>query len=284
MRKSIFDLVAESFDIEDEVARIDSMTREERVLAVNDYRYYSLSDFVDSYCFDEWQHRGHCVDVEDLLETIDYEGLMNDAPSDADAFMTIIELAYNFWVLAKKQFSCSDYTLKWQGNFYHLKDVLDDDLQRFNHVAYEDKENSRIIVIEDKPGVTAVAEIIAPSLALDVIRYNHRSLKGEIEAKKSIILSLAADLEPKRAALTKLNKQLAEDIFFMLNNLNIRHNNRSKKDKNYKEYVAKMRKERLERWYDELYQMILLANLLLDNVGRAEKVKELKAIVVGGQI
>lgn len=62
----------------------------------------------------------------------------------------------------------------------------------------------------------------------------------------------------------------------MLNNLNIRHNNKNKGDKNYKEYVAKMRKNRLEKWYDELYQMILLAFLLMDNAERAEKVKELK--------
>ena len=58
----------------------------------------------------------------------------------------------------------------------------------------------------------------------------------------------------------------------MLNNLNIRHNNRSKKDKSkYKEYVAKMSKVRLEKWYDELYQMMLLAILLLDNADRTNK-------------
>ena len=69
----------------------------------------------------------------------------------------------------------------------------------------------------------------------------------------------------------------------MLNNMNIRHNNRSKKAQSkYKEYVAKMTKKQLEKWYDELYQMILLAFLLLDNVDRAKKVKELKNKVVGG--
>lgn len=62
----------------------------------------------------------------------------------------------------------------------------------------------------------------------------------------------------------------------MLNNFNIRHNNKNKGDKNYKEYVAKMRKDRLEKWYDELYQMILLAFLLMDNTKRTDRVKELK--------
>ena len=282
MRKSIFDLVAESYNIEDEVTRIDTMTREEDVLYVStQYKHYSLCDFVDEYCFKRWEHRGHCVDVEDFLETIDYHGLTDEASTSTEAFITIIELFYNFWTLANRKFGDPELGLKWSGNFYHLRDVLNDNLERFNHTTYEDKQNNRILIIEDKPGVTAVAETITPSLALDVIRYNHRSLRGEIETKKSILLSLAADLEPKRTELTKLNKQLADNIFFMLNNLNIRHNNRSKNDKNYKEYVAKMRKDRLEKWYDELYQMILLANLLLDDADRADKVKELKIAISG---
>ena len=69
----------------------------------------------------------------------------------------------------------------------------------------------------------------------------------------------------------------------MLNNMNIRHNNRSKKDKaKYKEYVSKMTKKQLEKWYDELYQMILLAFLILDNVDRSTKVKDLKDKIAGG--
>lgn len=87
---------------------------------------------------------------------------------------------------------------------------------------------------------------------------------------------MGAELEAKRKKLHTINAVLENDIFFMLNNLNIRHNNKNKGDKNYKEYVAKMRKDRLEKWYDELYQMILLAFLLMDNTKRADRVKELK--------
>ena len=170
-------------------------------------------------------------------------------------------------------------TYYWQNNFFHLRDVMLDNLEKYNHKAYIDDE--RILIIEDKPEVTAVAEIVEQDLAIDIIRYNHRSLQGELDLKKNILLSLGAELEPRRRELQALNKQLSEDIFFMLNNLNVRHNNRSKKDKNYKEYVAKMRKDRLEKWYDELYQMILLAMLLLDNTDRMAKVKDLKNKITG---
>ena len=193
--------------------------------------------------------------------------------------MTLIELTYNFWNLAYRDIMDKDSQNGWNNNFFHLRDVMLDNLEKYNHKAYI--ENERILIIEDKPEVTAVVEIIEQDLAIDIIRYNHRSLQGEIELKKKILISLGSELEPKRKELQALNKQLSEDIFFMLNNLNVRHNNRSKKDiAKYKEHVAKMTKARLEKWYDELYQMMLLAFLLLDNVDRTASVKELKQIII----
>ena len=70
----------------------------------------------------------------------------------------------------------------------------------------------------------------------------------------------------------------------MLNNMNVRHNNCSESAQaKYKEYVAHMTQEQLEEWYDELYQMMLLAFLLLDNEERSAKVGELKANITGGK-
>ena len=61
------------------------------------------------------------------------------------------------------------------------------------------------------------------------------------------------------------------------NNMNIRHNNSTEGDKNYREVVAKMTQDELENWYDETYQLCLLAFLELDNVERTKKVAQLKA-------
>lgn len=281
MRRSIFDIAAESINMANEVDRIVTMSLKEKNLYY--YQDLALFDFVDRYCFNNWTHRGHFIDVKDLLEAISYNDLKKNAKNnDVDSFMTLIELTYNLWFLANNDLCDKESPSKWQNNFYHLRDVMLDNLEKYNHKAYVDGD--RILVIEDKPEVTAAVEIVEPHLALDVIRYNHRSLQGETELKKAILISLGAELEPKRKDLQAINKQLSEDIFFMLNNLNVRHNNRSKKDPSkYKEHVAKMKKERLEKWYDELYQMILLAFLLLDNVKRAEEVKELKTKITGGQ-
>lgn len=279
MRKSIFDIVAENMDMESEANRLVTMSSEECVLVVNTYTDDTLFNYIDAYCFKEWEHRGHFVDVDDFLEALRYDDLKEDATHNVDALLTLIELIYNFWELSRKQFhdTKKGYKLEWCGNYYHLKDVMDDVLSQYNHVAYINEDQECVLIIEDKSEVTAAAEIMpTPALAVDVVRYNHRTLRGEIELKKKILLAMGAELEAKRKKLHTINTTLENDIFFMLNNLNIRHNNKSKGDKNYKEYVAKMRKDRLEKWYDELYQMLLLAFLLMDNIERVEKVKGLK--------
>ena len=69
----------------------------------------------------------------------------------------------------------------------------------------------------------------------------------------------------------------------MFNNLDLRHNNTTrnlakeeKRDTNYKQIVADMTPDELEDWYDETYQLCLLAFLELDNVERMQKIDELK--------
>ena len=281
MRKSIFDIASASINISNEVDRIVSRSVEEKSTYYPPYNL-TLFEFVDQRCFRDWSYRGHFVNVKDFLEAVNYNEIIKSAKNgDTEAFMILIELTYNLWSLAYYDIIDKDSLSKWNNNFFHLRDVMLDNLEKYNHKAYIDDE--RILIIEDKPEVTAVAEIIKQDLAIDIIRYNHRSMQGEIELKKKILISLGSELEPKRKELQVLNKQLSEDIFFMLNNMNLRHNNRSKKDMGkYKEYVAKMTKARLEKWYDELYQMMLLAFLLLDNVDRTENVKKLEEKIIGG--
>ena len=128
-----------------------------------------------------------------------------------------------------------------------------------------------------KPEAIVASEIVSPEISYKVLEYNHYTMKGDIARKKETLRILADQLEPRRADLTAINKELASNVFFMFNNMNIRHNNCTEGDKNYKKVVAKMSQDELESWYDETYQLCLLAFLELDNVERTKKVSELKA-------
>lgn len=278
-RKSIFDIASNSLNISGEGKRINRMFHDDMIYIHS--VGYTIVEYIDYYVFSDWKWRGHFIDVDDFMEAIDYGGMVYDCENnDVDAFLSLIECVYNFWWLVHRDLIAENSELRQGGNFYHLEDVMKDNLQKYNYKAYLCDE--RILVIEDKPEVTAAAEIAEQNLSVDIIRYNHRVLKGEIESKKQILIALGAELEPRRRELQTLNKQLSEDIFFMLNNVNIRHNNKNSKDTSkYKEFVSKMDDVQLEKWYDELYQMILLAMLLLDNVDRTAEVKDLKDKITG---
>lgn len=281
MRKNIFEIVSENIDMESEAERIITLSDTKKTLETS-VRAYTMFDFVDKFCFSTWPYRGHCLDVDDYLTMLDYDSLSENAKYDVESLLTLIELSYNFWRISNEKVQASASRVNCLEDYNHLKIIMDDLLNQYNHIAYIDEENNRVLVIEDKPEVTSVAEIIQEKLAPEVIRYNHHSLRGDLDSKKAILIALGAELEPRRKELQDLNKQLTSDIFFMLNNMNIRHNNRSKREPaKYKDYVAKMKYDRLEKWYDELYQMILLAFLLLDNVSRQKSVAELKSKIGG---
>lgn len=278
-RKNIFDVASDSLDIRNEASRIVKMFYEDDSLYFRNSGY-TLVEYVEAFAFEEWKWRGHFIDVDDFLDSVGFDDIVNRCSfMDIEAFFLLVELVYNFWELANRDLTSDHSELAWGGNFFHLEHVMNDNLQKYNHKAY--KHDDRVLIIEDKPEITAVAEIVEENLATQVIRYNHRSLKGDLDSKKQILIVLGAELEPKRKSLQELNKQLSEDIFFMLNNIDIRHNNRNPMDPSkYKEFVYKMDNDQLEEWYDELYQMMLLAILLLDNVDRCAKVKDLKSSII----
>ena len=60
--------------------------------------------------------------------------------------------------------------------------------------------------------------------------------------------------------------------------MNIRHNNVNPELKGkYKAYAAQMSNSELEKWYDETYQMCLLALLQIENLDRKAEFDKLKA-------
>ena len=138
-------------------------------------------------------------------------------------------------------------------------------------------EQDITLFVPKKQEAIAVSEIVAPEISYKVLEYNHYTMKGDVAKKRETLRILADQLEPRRVELAAINKELANNVFFMFNNMNIRHNNRTKGNKNYKEVIAEMSQDELENWYDETYQMCLLAFLELDNLERTKKVAELKA-------
>lgn len=276
MKKNIFEIAKENENLERDIKRIIRLLKEEKIIfeggSIIDEEY-TLYEFVEAFCFNNWENRGHCIDLQDFLTSINYQFIESGAPYYEGDMLLFIELVYNFWKLALNKINESTY--EYYSNFFLLQNIMEDILEKLNYKAHYDEAKEQLLVIEDKPEVTAVADIVTAPIALDVIIYNHHTLKGNIQLKKKILLALGADLEPKRKQLKTINAILEDNIFRILNEFNLRHNNIDPQDnKYYYADVATLSSKQLEEWYDELYQMILLAYLVLDNIERSNKVKK----------
>ncbi len=278
-RRNIFEIMSEQFDLEQELVRIKRLFISIECVHVPGVGFYSVYNYVKYYGFSSWKNRGRCIDVDDFLSQFDYDDLWNTASYDIEDLFLLIEIIYNFWHLVRCRTSTSVGYDERAKNFRLLKRVMDDCLAQYNYKGEYFPELQQLIVVEDKPEITAVAEIVEKELAVEIIRYNHYALKGDLQNKKAILLRLASDLEPKRPDIKNINGPLEDGIFYILNNLNLRHNNTIAGDRYYRQAVVDMDESTLEEWYDELYQMMLLAYLQLDNVERNRKVKDLKKLI-----
>lgn len=274
-RKNIFEKIEDNFDTIKEIQKVETLLHHPSSVVIYDVFWggetkMSIIEYVDSYLFKDWINRGTNLNCSDFKESIGLNGGMNS--SDKDYLFDYFEYAANvIKILENGLENDNTCSAKLEAVKHNIRIVL----ERYGYEVKYFHEQQKALVVQKSAQATAVAEILSTDLAKLVIEYNHYMLKGEIDRKKDILVALGAALEAKRKELNSINKTFADKIFFMLNNLNIRHNNVEKGHKGYNESVAKMKNSTLENWYDELYQMILLAYLLMDNQDRNAKVDEL---------
>lgn len=75
------------------------------------------------------------------------------------------------------------------------------------------------------------AEVVPKFIAADLVNYFYRGLGGDLEAKRSKLTSFLRELEPHRKDLEHLSSSFTNDLFFLANNINIRHNNTTQQHK-----------------------------------------------------
>ncbi|MFA6729923.1 MAG: hypothetical protein WC152_03510 [Candidatus Izemoplasmatales bacterium] len=274
MRKSNFQILQEHFDLRKERKRIEKLFKD-ILFYKDDSTEWSPEELVDQYLFYNWKQRNRCIDLADMKEVLCIDDLFEDDEPSIDNLVKYLEYVVNILYLAESYMKNND-KINYYKNYIVLRENLNTLLDNINHEIHLCKNDEKALIVPKNEAVTAVADIVKPEIALKVIKYNHYLLKGDIETKKSILLDLGENLEPKRKELKELDKTLESNIFYLLNNMNIRHNNKDKSGKNYKEFVYEMELNQLEEWYDEIYQLQLLAFLLIKNVERNKKIEDLK--------
>jgi hypothetical protein len=311
VRKNIFEILSKNFDVAREIKTIWRLfTKDARINVLCEYEEYlddlvSILDFVNSYSFANWKSRNLCASSSDMMNRLGIDDhFVDELNTFSDKVLLVLEFIINmldrceitikensdFEVNNEYQiqnenigsliehFENEKYRLKFEVNneYQILNENTNSFIEHFGYEKYRFKDEEQVILIEKNPAAISAAEISEPEIAKKIIQYNHYTLKGNVDTKKEILITLANEVEPQRKKLVKVNSSFSDDLFFLLNNMNLRHNNVEPNDKNYRPFIATMDNKTLESWYDEIYQMILLAKLLLDNVARTSNIKTLK--------
>ncbi len=213
-----------------------------------------------------------CLSLEefDELHNIHFEKQPQDF--DIDYLVSFCEYVFNFIAQLSDNFFYSSFSKIQFVDYIYRVTML---------IGYQSVSEDGITIFVPKDNVAIAvsqSELIPDGMSYKVISYSHYSMKGNLEEKKVTLQALANALEPYEKKLSQLDNSFKSDLFYALNSFNIRHNNVTPTDKtNYKKVIADMTNEELEHWYDEIYQMCLLAFMRLEQNDRKKEFDEVKS-------
>lgn len=260
-------------DIRKEYDKLYEIYTEEFISDFQGREYTFEMIFVEH--FTEYPFETTCLSLDEFNEECGNLFEENPKNFDADYFISFAEYFYNMLIWLPPRFY-EFYTFHLYDNLFVQQHILKV-IETFGYTSIN--ENGFTIFVPKDNVTIAVSELeqIPENVSHKILAYQHHSMKGDIEAKKATLIVLASQLEPQEKALSQIDNSFKSDLFYAFNNLNIRHNNVDPSDKRYyKKVVAEMEAEELERWYDETYQMCLLAFMRLEQKERKKEFDEVK--------
>lgn len=281
-RYNFFERMERKINFQFEYEKIDNIILNEKI-----QRNISLNDLIEKN-FRSWKYKENYASLHELREELDFgygesgwEKIPIGIVSDLQEFLLYCEMILNmFYGIIepyRKNLLIGEYDRVIEKLLREVIEIIEYDLEKVNHRIIV-KKNGKVIVVQKDAAATAVADLVEPDLAETVIEYNHYLLRGDLGKKQMLLKRLADALEPKRAILKAIDKTIESDFFYMVNNMNVRHNNIDSSDaKKYNAKFASLTSQEQEDWYDDIYQEGLMAFLILEQKKRQQKIAAFKA-------
>ena len=240
------------------------------------YAIFGYKELIDIWLFSNWKGRGRCESFDDFLKVVSYESLKKRATTDLDSFLLLIEVVYNCYMLVNNV-QLNEKKMK-KADISKLKDLLDDELDNLQYRADYDEKKELVHIVPINPVIEQEDAILSPKNLKEEIReYSDPLTRGNLKRKREILFNMGNEYEPKVKQLEKIYPKLEDAISFLLNNMNVRHNNKEH-GKSYNDKAATLTDFEQELIYDRLYNLFLLAFAIFENQSRLDYVATLKQV------
>lgn len=231
-RKNIFQLVEENYDIQDEIKKIDRLFTSKHYFEIG-FSSMSFLKLVRLYLFEDWKYRRTCVTVEEYLDRAEAH-IEDKYDNEEDVIINYLEVMENF---IKLYVDNSDRLFQKHGvrsysefstTFCDLINTLEKKMG-LTVREYQD----RIILYPKNAPLEKVIELCEDEdVQWELIRYVREDLSLTEKRKSLAFLATNLYIEEDKTEEDEHIKDLIKQAGNVLNNLHIRHNNKTGKWEN----------------------------------------------------
>ena len=237
----------------EEISKIKTLFfGEKHVSTRHYYQTVSASTLIDGVYFRKLPVSANYIHLSDMWSDL----IKGDEP---DTFIGICE----FILSIERQLLFSNTNIRYNeeslcNKLAEIRSLIEIDLDKLN-LKYEFIKTEIGVVATIIPKDVLLETVISDSnsdLTQLLVKYKSLRMEGNTKGKEEILMSISKHIEPllKDEQLKTSNKRLFDNVGFLLNNLNIRHNN---VEINNQEFFNKTAKNR-EQWLDYLFLLALL--------------------------
>ncbi len=232
------------------------------------YERYGLYTLMDSHFREVW-FADTAISLDDFNERHNFDFSCMRSDARLDDLLDLCEYAYNF------ADALTDVGVSGRDSCYVVLGHID---ILVNKLGYTDvRDDGFVVFVPRNENIVAAAKVAPTHVAQDMLRYDYRGFEGDLGEKKSMLIRMLGEVEPKRKELERLSRPLSTDLFFIANNFDLRHNNTDPSDRGkYRPFIAKMSNAELEGWYDVCRDLCAASFLLLEYSERKGALDELK--------
>lgn len=262
-RKNIFQLVEENYDIQLEIKKINELFLEEDYF-VSQYTYYSLEQIVEKWLFSNWKHRGTCISVEEFFERTNAT-ISNVKIVTEEQIINNLEVLENFIKLYfdNDDKLLSEHGIKYYTEFRSVFGELISTLEKRMGLTKREYKDRVILYPKNAPLEKVVDLCDEEDVQWELIRYVREDLS--LSEKRKTLAYLATNLYIEEDSKEKDEhiKELTKKAGNILNNLHIRHNNKTGKWEN--EALKDLKKSDAISLCDMVYNEMLTIVLLREH-------------------
>lgn len=231
-RKNIFQLVEENYNVHEEICKINDLFKD-NCYFIKNVLEYTFEELLEEFLFDNWNYRGTCLDINEYLRRVNAK-ISTTKDTSEEQIINNLEVMENF---IKLYFDNSDelfeqHKIKYYTQFDTVFCELIHTLEKRMGLTKREYKDRVIIYPKNAPLEKVVSLCEDENVQWELIRYIREDLSLS-EKRKSLAylatnLYIEEDSNEKNEHINELIKKAGN----ILNNLHIRHNNKTGKWEN----------------------------------------------------